>query len=176
MTADDLKAFVRSVPDYPAHGVIFRDLSPLLADAGALRATVQALAAKVRASGATKVAGMEARGFIFGAAVAVTAGCGFVPIRKAGKLLVAAIGIDYALEYGSDRLELDPSMIGSADRIAIVDDLIATGGTALAAVDLIGQAGAGIAAAEFVIELAKLGGGDALRARNIPTAALLAYA
>jgi adenine phosphoribosyltransferase len=176
MTADDLTAFVRSVPDYPARGVIFRDLSPLLANAQALRLTVEALAEKVRAAGASKVAGMEARGFIFGAAVAVTAGCGFVPIRKAGKLPVAAIGIDYALEYGRDRLELDPSMINPADRVAIVDDLVATGGTALAAVDLIARAGASVVTAEFVIELTSLGGGAALRARDIPTAAVLTYA
>ena len=176
MTADDLKAFVRNVPDYPAHGIVFRDLSPLLADPQALRHTVEALAEKVQAAGASKVAGMEARGFIFGAAVAVTAGCGFLPIRKAGKLPVATIGIDYALEYGSDRLELDPSMIDPGDCIAIVDDLVATGGTALAAADLIVRAGASVVTAEFVIELESLGGGAALRARDIPTAAVLTYA
>ena len=176
MTIDNLRLLVRDVPGYPAQGVLFRDLSPLLADAEALRAVVAALAAKVRAAGATKVAGMEARGFIFGAAVAVEAGCGFVAIRKAGKLPVPSIGIDYALEYGNDRLELDPSMIDPADRIAIVDDLVATGGTALAAAELLTQAGATVVTAEFVIELTGLGGGAALRARDIPTTALLAYA
>lgn len=175
MTSEELPRFVRSVPDYPVAGVLFRDLLPLLADADALRAAVEALAARVRTAGATKVAGMEARGFIFGAAVAVVAGCGFVPIRKPGRLPVPALGVDYALEYGRDRLEIDPGMIGRADRIVIVDDLIATGGTALAAAELLHKAGAQVVAAEFVIELTGLGGGAALRARGIPAAALLSY-
>lgn len=176
MTVDELTALVRSVPDYPVPGIIFRDLSPLLADAAALRAVVECLATKVRAARADKIAGMEARGFIFGAAVAVAAGCGFVPIRKTGKLPVPAIGVDYALEYGQDRLELDPSMIARGERVAIVDDLIATGGTAIAAAHLIEQA-AGIppVAAEFVIGLSSLGGVEALQRRNITTASLLTF-
>lgn len=177
MTADDLAGYVRSVPDYPARGIVFRDLSPLLADAAALHATVHALAGRVRAAGADKVAGMEARGFIFGAAVAVGAGCGFVPLRKAGKLPVPAIGADYALEYGEDRLELDPTMIAPGEKVAIVDDLIATGGTALAAATLIEQASGRVpVAAAFVIDLPNLGGSAALRARGILVGALLSYA
>lgn len=176
MTAAELGRLVRSVPDYPAAGIVFRDLSPLLADAGALNAVVEALARDVRAASATKVAGIEARGFIFGAAVAIAAGCGFVAIRKPGKLPVPAIGVDYALEYGADRLELDPTIIEAGERVAIVDDLIATGGTALAAAELIEQAGgAPPVAAAFVIDLPGLGGAAALRERGIPVTALLSY-
>lgn len=176
MDAADLEGLVRTIPDFPAPGILFRDISPLIADAAAFAATINLLTSRVRAARPEKIAGIEARGFIFGAAVAVAANCGFVPIRKAGKLPVPALGVDYALEYGRDRLELDPTMIGQGDRCVIVDDLLATGGTTLAAAQLLRDAGAEVTAAQFVIELTALHGAAALRAAGVEGSALLAFA
>ena len=142
MTPAELKALVRTVPDFPEPGIQFRDITTLLAHGPGLAATVEHLAERARLAQADLLAGMEARGFIFGAAVAVRLGLGFVPVRKPGKLPVPTVGVDYALEYGSDRLEIDPTAIAPGQRVAIVDDLIATGGTALAAAQLLRQAGA----------------------------------
>ena len=118
---------------------------------------------------------MEARGFIFGAAVAVAMGVGFVPIRKPGKLPIDTIGIDYALEYGTDRLEMDPGAVAQGEKVVIVDDLIATGGTALAAAQLLRQAGAAVSDALFVIDLPDLGGADKLRAASVAVQTLLQF-
>ena len=118
---------------------------------------------------------MEARGFIFGAAVAIEAGLGFVPIRKPGKLPVETIGVDYQLEYGTDRLEVDPDAIAQGAKVALVDDLIATGGTALAAAELVRKAGGEVAAALFVVDLPDLGGATRLRDSNIEVHTLLAF-
>ena len=175
MTPDDLKALVRTVPDFPRAGILFRDITTLISNGPGLAAAVSLLADHVRATGAEAIAGIEARGFIFGAAVAAQLGIGFVPVRKAGKLPVPALGIDYALEYGSDRLEIDPTLAGAGQRIALVDDLVATGGTGLAAAQLLGQAGARIVGALFVIDLPDLGGADRLRAEGIPADALMAF-
>jgi adenine phosphoribosyltransferase len=175
MTADQLKALVRSVPDFPAPGVLFRDITTLISHGEGLRAAVGHLAARARASGAQAIAGMEARGFIFGAAVAVELGLGFIPVRKPGKLPVKMIGIDYELEYGTDRLEIDPTAILPGQSVAIVDDLIATGGTALAAAALLRQANATVEQALFVIDLPDLGGAERLRAAGLEVDALMCF-
>lgn len=175
LSTGQLRASIRTVPDFPSPGIQFRDITTLLADPAALQTSVAMLADHVRASGATMVAGMEARGFIFGAAVAIQAGLGFVPIRKPGKLPVETIGVDYALEYGSDRLELDPSAIASGAKVALVDDLIATGGTALAATDLVRKAGGSVCAALFVVDLPDLGGADRLRDAGVRVESLVEF-
>ncbi len=172
---DQLRASIRTVPDFPKPGIQFRDITTLLANPAALHTSVTLLAQEVRASGATLIAGMEARGFIFGAAVAIETGLGFVPIRKPGKLPVETISVDYALEYGSDRLEIDPGAIAAHDRVALVDDLIATGGTALAATQLVRMLGAEVAAALFVVDLPDLGGADRLREAQIAVSSLIAF-
>lgn len=173
MSPDDLKALVRSVPDFPAPGVLFRDITTLISHGDGLRAAVRHLAERAR--GVEAIAGMEARGFIFGAAAAVELGIGFIPVRKPGKLPVPTIGVDYQLEYGTDRLEIDPGAIHPGQRIAIVDDLIATGGTALAATELLRMAGAEVEVALFVIDLPDLGGADRLRAAGLSVDALMSF-
>lgn len=175
MTPDELKALVRTVPDFPAPGILFRDITTLISHGEGLAACVGHLAARAEAAGAELVAGMEARGFIFGAAVAAKLGLGFVPVRKPGKLPIATIGIDYALEYGRDRLEIDPGAIPSGANVVIVDDLIATGGTALAAADLLRQAGARVDHALFVIDLPDLHGAERLRGANVTVEALMDF-
>jgi len=171
----DLKALVRTVPDFPKAGIQFRDITTLIGHHQGMAASVHHLAAMAGTSGAEKIAGMEARGFIFGAAVAVQMGLGFVPVRKPGKLPIATIGIDYALEYGTDRLEMDPTAITPGQRVVIVDDLIATGGTALASVELLRSAGAVIEHALFVIDLPDLGGASRLREAGITVRALMEF-
>ena len=175
MTRDELRALVRTVPDFPAKGIQFRDITTLLCDGPGLAATVKLLAEMARDSGAEAIAGMEARGFIFGAAVAVELGVGFIPVRKSGKLPVETIGVDYALEYGTDRLEMDPGGVSAGQRVVIVDDLIATGGTALAAVKLLRLAGAEVNNALFVIDLPDLGGAEKLRTADVAVQALLDF-
>lgn len=172
---EQLRASIRTVPDFPKPGIQFRDITTLLANPAALHTSVAMLADHVRVSGADAVAGMEARGFIFGAAVAIEAGVGFVPIRKPGKLPVETVGVDYDLEYGTDRLELDPSALDSTMRIALVDDLIATGGTALAAAKLVQGCGCTISNAAFVVDLPDLGGADRLRAAGITVHSLVSF-
>jgi adenine phosphoribosyltransferase len=171
----ELKALVRTVPDFPHAGIQFRDITTLIGHHQGLAASVHHLAALAEAAGAHKIAGMEARGFIFGAAVAVQLGIGFVPVRKPGKLPIQTIGIDYALEYGTDRLEMDPSAIEPGQKVVIVDDLIATGGTALASAELLRMAGAVIESALFVIDLPDLGGAKRLNNAGISVSALMAF-
>ncbi|MCR2834322.1 adenine phosphoribosyltransferase [Parerythrobacter lacustris] len=175
MTVDDLKALVRTVPDFPAPGIQFRDITTLIAHGAGLSAAIGHMADHVRRAGAEAIAGMEARGFIFGAAVAVHEGLGFIPVRKPGKLPVPTIGVDYALEYGTDRLEIDPTAVGQGERIVIVDDLIATGGTALAAIELLRSAGAVVDRAVFAIDLPDLGGAERLRRAGVEVDALMAF-
>ncbi len=176
MTPDAIKALVRTIPDFPKPGIDFRDITTLLSDGPGFAASVAWLAGHVRATGAEAIAGLEARGFIFGAAVASTLGIGFVPVRKPGKLPMPTIGVDYALEYGSDRLEVDPGTIGPGQRVVIVDDLLATGGTAGAAVALLRQAGAVVDHALFVIDLPELGGAQRLESQGVNVEALMAFA
>lgn len=142
LTPAELQPLVRTVPDFPEPGIQFRDITTLIGHPEGLSSSMHHLAEMARAAEAQKIAGMEARGFIFGAAVAVQLGVGFVPVRKPGKLPIKTIGVDYALEYGIDRLEMDPTGVATGERVTIVDDLIATGGTALATVQLLREAGA----------------------------------
>lgn len=176
MSPADIKALIRTIPDFPAAGIQFRDITTLIAHGEGFAATVDHLAERAADVRAAAVAGIEARGFIFGAAIAARLGLGFVPLRKAGKLPAATIGIDYALEYGAARIELDPGVIESSERVLLVDDLIATGGTALAAAELLRRAGAVVDHALFVIDLPELGGADALRDQDIAVEALVAFA
>ncbi|MEL7189739.1 MAG: adenine phosphoribosyltransferase [Pseudomonadota bacterium] len=175
LSPDDLKALIRTVPDFPKPGIQFRDITTLIGHDEGLRATIAHLADHAQAAGAQKIAGMEARGFIFGAAVAAQMGVGFVPIRKPGKLPIKTIGVDYELEYGTDRLEMDPDAVANGQKIVIVDDLIATGGTALAAAQLLRDAGAIIDDAVFVIDLPDLCGAAKLRGDGVTVTALMAF-
>ena len=175
LSPDALKALVRTVPDFPEPGIQFRDITTLISHPQGLADSVHHLAERARASGAQAIAGMEARGFIFGAAVAASLGLGFIPIRKPGKLPIETIGIDYALEYGSDRLEMDPGAVSFGQRITIVDDLIATGGTALAAAQLLREAGAIVHHALFVIDLPDLRGAAKLRDAGVSVDALMHF-
>ncbi|MEY4161243.1 MAG: hypothetical protein RLZZ136_1864 [Pseudomonadota bacterium] len=175
MTPDDLKLLIRTVPDFPEPGILFRDITTLIGHGQGLAASIDHLATRARAAGAEAIAGLEARGFIFGAAVAAQLGLGFVPVRKPGKLPVPTIGIDYALEYGQDRLEIDPGAIQPDCRVVIVDDLIATGGTALAATALLRSAGARVDHALFVIDLPDLLGAGRLRDAHVNVEALMAF-
>ena len=154
----DLGSFVRDIPDFPKPGISFKDITPLLADPGALALAVEGLAAPFADLGITKVVGMEARGFIFAAPVAVALGAGFVPVRKAGKLPWSVNRQEYDLEYGTDLLEIHQDAVDGADKVLVVDDVLATGGTAAATVDLLAQSGASVVGLAFVIELAFLAG------------------
>ncbi|MDA0819983.1 MAG: adenine phosphoribosyltransferase [Proteobacteria bacterium] len=175
MTPDELKSLIRTVPDFPEAGIQFRDITTLIGHPLGLAGTVRHLAERAKACGAEAIAGMEARGFIFGAAVAVELELGFIPVRKPGKLPIETIGIDYALEYGTDRLEIDPGAIQHGQTVVIVDDLIATGGTALAAAQLLRQAGATIDDALFVIDLPDLGGAQRLRDASVDVSTLMEF-
>ncbi len=175
LTVKELKTLVRTVPDFPKPGIQFRDITTLIGHREGFAASVRHLADLARAAKAQKVAGMEARGFIFGAAVAVELGVGFVPVRKPGKLPVETIGIEYELEYGTDRLEMDPDAVEPEERVVIIDDLIATGGTALAAARLLQRAGARVDHALFVIDLPDLGGAEKLREAGVTVEALLDF-
>lgn len=175
MTPDDLKSLVRTVPDFPKPGILFRDITTLIGNGPGLAASIHHLAERADAAGAKAIAGMEARGFIFGAAVAAHLGLGFVPVRKPGKLPVPVLAIDYALEYGTDTLEIDPDSVRQDQEIVIIDDLIATGGTALAAAQLLRKAGARVDQALFVIDLPDLGGANKLRAAGLTVSSLMDF-
>ena len=162
-----LESLIRTIPDYPKPGIQFRDITTLLQDPKALRFTVEALAEPFRAQRIDKVAGIEARGFILGGAVAKELGAGFVLVRKRGKLPWTTVGQDYELEYGRDRLEMHTDAVGEGDRILLLDDLIATGGTALAAIDVLEKVGARIVGCSFAIDLPDLGGSERIRARGL---------
>ncbi len=158
MNGDDLKALVRTIPDYPKPGVMFRDITTLFGDAAGFTECIQQLAAPFREKKVEAVAGIEARGFILGGAVADRLECGFVPIRKKGKLPATSIGQDYELEYGVDVIEVHEDSVREGERVLLVDDLIATGGTAEAAVKLLRTLGAEVVGAAFVIDLPDLNG------------------
>jgi adenine phosphoribosyltransferase len=154
----DLARYVRDVADFPKPGVAFKDLTPLLADAHAFAAAIDALVAPFRDAAIERVVGIEARGFIFGAAAAHALGAGFVPMRKPRKLPAATIGVDYALEYGQDRLEMHADALVRNERVLLVDDVLATGGTLAAAASLCEHAGATLAGAAMVAEIGFLEG------------------
>lgn len=172
----DFTSVVRTIPDYPKPGIMFRDVTTLFGNAPAFQAAIEALARPFKDAGIDKVAGIEARGFILGGAVAVELGAGFVPVRKSGKLPYDTLGQDYDLEYGTDRIEIHVDAVAQGERILLIDDLIATGGTAIAALDLLTSAGAQVPAAAFVIDLPDLGGREKLIGRGVETHALCAFA
>lgn len=163
----DLKQFIRDIPDFPIEGILFRDITPLLSDADALKRAVEVLAEPFRDAGIEKVAGVEARGFIFGAAVACELGVGFVPIRKQGKLPFETHSVSYGLEYGKNVVEVHTDAVSPGTKVLMVDDLLATGGTMAAACELIENLGAEIAGIRFLIELSDLGGSEKLNKYNI---------
>ncbi|MEZ5709064.1 MAG: adenine phosphoribosyltransferase [Blastomonas sp.] len=175
MSRSALRDLVRTVPDFPSPGIQFRDITTLIGHGTGLASAIDHLAEHAGVLGAQRIAGMEARGFIFGAAVAARLGIGFIPVRKPGKLPVRTIGMDYALEYGTDRLEIAHDAVGSGERVVIVDDLIATGGTARAAAGLLRQAGGLVDAALFVIDLPDLGGAQSLRDIGVSVTTLMEF-
>ena len=170
----DLAALIRTIPDFPKPGIQFRDITTLLLDAKGFHASIERLATSAPV-GIDLVAGIEARGFIFSSAAAAHLGKGLVLIRKDGKLPGATIGVDYALEYGTDRVVMHEDACLPGQKVLLVDDLIATGGTALAAVRLLRQAGAEVIGASFVIDLPDLGGAKKLRAAGVPVATLVSF-
>lgn len=176
MSIDTLAALVRTIPDFPKPGIQFRDITTLLADAAGFAELVDRMASIARPLDADLIVGIEARGFILASALAHALGVGFVPVRKAGKLPGKTVGIDYVLEYGTDRLELHEGQIADGVRVLLVDDLIATGGTALAAAQLLREQGATVLMALFAIDLPDLGGMTALEADGVASCALIAFA
>ena len=172
---NDLRASIRAIPDYPKPGIIFRDITTLLGNARAFRRTVDEMVQPWAGMKIDKVAGMEARGFILGGAVAHQVSAGFVPIRKKGKLPHTTVRIAYSLEYGIDEMEMHKDAVSPGERVILVDDLIATGGTAEGAVKLLRQIGAEVLAACFVIDLPELGGAAKLRALDVPVRTLISF-
>jgi adenine phosphoribosyltransferase len=172
----DLKAAIRSIPDYPKAGIMFRDITTLLGDARAFRQAVDQLVQPWAGSKIDKVAGIEARGFILGGAVAHQVSAGFIPIRKKGKLPFKRVSVGYSLEYGMDEMEMHEDALARDERVILVDDLVATGGTAEAAVKLLRQMGGNVLAACFVIDLPELGGAEKLRKLGVPVRTLVSFA
>jgi adenine phosphoribosyltransferase len=171
----DIKSLIRTIPDHPKKGILFRDITTLIASPQGLRAAIDGLVWPFLTAGIDHVVGIEARGFILGGAVAHELGRGFVPIRKKGKLPSKTIGQDYSLEYGVDTIEMHADAIHKGEKVLLVDDLIATGGTADAAIELIRRSGGEIVAAAFVIDLPDLGGADRLRAKDVDVHTLISF-
>jgi adenine phosphoribosyltransferase len=171
-----LEKLIRTIPDYPKPGILFRDVTTLLGDAQGLKSAISQMAEPFRTQPVDAVAGIEARGFILGGAIADRLGCGFIPIRKRGKLPWKTIGQEYTLEYGVDVIEIHEDALTPGQRILIVDDLIATGGTAEAAAKLLRRSGGEIVGATFIIDLPDLGGLDLLKSHGITCHALVAFA
>lgn len=165
----ELKSLIREVPDFPKPGILFKDITTLLADARGLRQAIGCLADPFRDAPPDKVVGIESRGFIFGAAVAERLGVGFVPARKQGKLPVRTVRVEYALEYGTDVVEMHEDALAAGQRVLIVDDLLATGGTARAVADLVTGQGAEVQALAFLIELDALNGRERLAGHDVFT-------
>ena len=176
MSVDELAALVRTIPDFPKPGIQFRDVTTLLADARGFAALVSQMASIARPLDPEFIVGIEARGFILGAALAQVLGAGFVPVRKAGKLPGKTVSIDYVLEYGTDRLELHEGQVPEGARVVLVDDLIATGGTAIAASQLLREQGAAVLMALFAVDLPDLGGMAALEREGVASRAIIAFA
>ncbi len=176
MTTDtlDIAALIRTIPDFPKPGIQFRDITTLLLDPAGFAASVERLA-EAAPTGVDLIAGIEARGFIFSSAIAHQLARGLLLIRKTGKLPGVTVGVDYALEYGTDRVEMHADACVPGQKVLLVDDLIATGGTALAAVRLLREAGAEVVGAAFVIDLPDLGGADLLRAEGVAVTTLVGF-
>jgi len=173
--AQPLEELIRSLPDYPKEGIIFRDITTLLQSPSGFRQAVDEMVQPFAGSGIGCVAGIEARGFILGGAVAHQLSIGFVAIRKKGKLPWQTISVEYELEYGSDEVEIHTDSFEAGQKVLIVDDLIATGGTACAAVQLVREAGAEVVGASFVIDLPDLGGREKLAAMDVPVRTLISF-
>jgi adenine phosphoribosyltransferase len=169
----DLKTLIRDIPDFPKPGILFRDITTLLRDPKGLQYSIDALAEQVGALDPEYIVGMESRGFIFGAALAYKLGIGFIPVRKPGKLPANVHTVEYALEYGTDKLEIHQDAVVPNSRVAIVDDLIATGGTAVATAQLIQAVGGKLVGCAFAIELDALNGRS--RLPNVPIISLVHY-
>jgi adenine phosphoribosyltransferase len=172
-TVEELKRTIRDVRDFPKPGIVFRDVTPVLLDVDLFRSAVQLMAEPYRDARVSRVVSIESRGFLFGAPIALQLGAGLVPIRKPGKLPAATQRVEYALEYGTDALEMHHDAVQPGDRVLIVDDVLATGGTANAAAQLVGGTGAGLVGFSFLIELDFLSGRERLQGRRVE--ALLHY-
>jgi adenine phosphoribosyltransferase len=171
----DLKSAIRTIPDYPKPGIMFRDVTTLIGDARAFRIAVDLMVHPWAGNKIDRVAGTEARGFILGGAVAHQLSVGFTPVRKKGKLPHRTLIEEYELEYGVDAIEIHVDAVNEGDRILLVDDLIATGGTAEASIKLLQRAGATVVGAAFVIDLPDLGGAKRIEALGVPVSSLVSY-
>ncbi|WP_033073335.1 adenine phosphoribosyltransferase [Sphingopyxis sp. MWB1] len=171
----DLASLVRTIPDFPKPGIQFRDITTLIGHAAGFSEAVRRLSHRASAYDPDLIVAVEARGFLFGAAMATAMGVGLVPVRKAGKLPGVTIGVDYELEYGADRLELHDGAVAAGQRVLLVDDLLATGGTILATAKLMQNVGADVAAALFVIDLPDLGGSKRLADAGLCCETLIAF-
>ncbi|QCR36869.1 adenine phosphoribosyltransferase [Nissabacter sp. SGAir0207] len=171
-----IKDSIKTIPDYPKPGILFRDVTSLLEDPQAYAASIALLAERYRDKGVTKVVGTEARGFLFGAPVALALGVGFVPVRKPGKLPRATLCESYELEYGTDKLEIHTDAIQPGDKVLVIDDLLATGGTIEATVKLIRALGGEVSDAAFIIDLPELGGEQRLTRQGINCFSLVSFA
>ena len=171
----NFKDTIRTIPDYPKKGIMFRDVTTLFGNPRAFRRAVDELVQPYAGVRVDKVAGIEARGFILGGAVAHQLSTGFVPVRKKGKLPFSVLGEDYDLEYGTDRIEIHTDAVKKGDNVIVVDDLIATGGTCVAAVKLLERAGANVVGCSFVIDLPELGGAAKIRALGKQVTTLVSY-
>lgn len=171
----DLKTIIRTIPDYPKPGIMFRDITTLLGDPRAFRRAVDELVQPFAGAKIDQVAGIEARGFILGGAVAHQLSAGFIPIRKKGKLPHVTVSIAYSLEYGVDEMEMHKDAVKPGEKVILVDDLIATGGTAEGAVKLLRRQGAEVVAACFAIDLPELGGAQKIRDLGVPVRSLIAF-
>jgi adenine phosphoribosyltransferase len=176
VTLSEIRDAIRAIPDYPKPGIVFRDITTLLGDARIFRAVVDQLVEPWQHAAIDRVAGIEARGFILGGALAHQLSAGFVPIRKKGKLPHATVRVAYSLEYGLDEMEMHRDAVRPGERIILVDDLIATGGTATAAVELLRSLGTEVLAACFVIDLPELGGSARLAQLEVPVRRLVSFA
>jgi adenine phosphoribosyltransferase len=175
VTAAEIRDAIRAIPDYPKPGIVFRDITTLLGNARVFRSVVDQLVEPWRNARIDRVAGIEARGFILGGAVAHQLAAGFVPIRKKGKLPHATVRVAYSLEYGLDEMEIHRDAVTAGERLILIDDLIATGGTASAAVQLLRSLGAAVLGACFVVDLPELGGSARLAQLEIPVRALVSF-
>jgi len=175
LSENDLKSVIRTIPDYPKPGILFRDITTLLGSPRAFRRAIDELVQPWAGMKIDKVAGIEVRGFIIGGAVAHQCSAGFVPIRKKGKLPHTTVRIAYSLEYGIDEMEMHEDAVAPSDRVILVDDLIATGGTAEGAVKLLRRIGAEVLAACFIVDLPDLGGADKLRKLDLPVRTLVSF-